>query len=68
MREEKHVWVKICPRCLSLKIKKLGALSGDMTGSIGLLPWKYECCECGWVGRFVLEKETFVSKDVSRSS
>lgn len=40
-----------CPVCGSVKIKMQGSLSG------WLLPPKYACGECGYVGQIVLELE-----------
>ncbi len=61
----KSVWTRICPNCLSPRIRKVSSMSGDMAGSIGWLPWKYECPDCGWTGRLILEKETSVPTDIS---
>jgi hypothetical protein len=57
-KKGRTVWIQVCPECLSPRIQRLGALTGDMIGSIGWLPWKYKCSDCGWLGRFVIEKET----------
>jgi len=64
MKEKKGkiVRIQVCPKCLSPRLRKVGSLSGDMTGSLGYLPWKYECLDCGWAGRLVVKEEIDVSK------
>jgi hypothetical protein len=49
-----YIEVQICPQCLSSKLRRVGALSGDMTGAMAILPPKYTCQVCGWVGRLVI--------------
>lgn len=55
--------VQVCPQCLSSKVYRLSASSGDMTGAIAILPPKYTCSECGWVGRLVIMRNVEISKD-----
>jgi hypothetical protein len=62
----KIVRVKVCPRCLSPRLRKVGSFSGDMIGSMGYLPWKYGCLDCGWIGRTIVEQEVDLSKLNSR--
>lgn len=54
-KEEKFVDVQICPRCKSPKVRRVGTMSGDMSGHMGLLPVKFECLDCGWRERLVLK-------------
>jgi hypothetical protein len=61
-KKEKIVWVQVCPKCLSPRLRKVGSLSSDMTSSIDYLAWKYECLDCGWTGRLVIEQEIDISK------
>ena len=53
----KVVQIHVCPKCLSSRLRKAGSFGSDMTGSIGYLPWKYECLDCGWTGRLVIKKK-----------
>jgi len=53
-REQKHVDIQICPRCMSHRIHRVGSMIGDMSGHIGLLPPKFECLDCGWRERMVI--------------
>lgn len=53
--EGKFVDLQICPKCKSPKVRKVGTMSGDLWGHMGILPPKLECKECGgWRGRLVL--------------
>jgi hypothetical protein len=53
--EGKFVDLQICPKCKSPKVRKVGTMSGDLWGCMGILPPKFECEECGgWRGRLVL--------------
>jgi len=53
--EGKYVDVQICPKCKSAKVKRVGAMSGDMSGHMAITPVKYECLECGWRERLVIK-------------
>jgi len=53
--EGKSVDLQICPKRKSPKVRKVGTMSGDLWGHMGILPPKLECKECdGWRGRLVL--------------
>jgi len=54
-KEEKFVDVQICPHCKSPRVRRVGTMSGDMSGHMGLLPVKFECLDCGWRERLVLK-------------
>ena len=54
-KEGKLLDIQICPKCKSPKVRRIGTLSGDLWGHMGILPSKYECEECGWRTRLVLE-------------
>ena len=54
-REEKYVDVQICPLCKSPRVHRVGTMSGDMSGHMGLLPLKFECVDCGWRERLVVK-------------
>jgi rubrerythrin len=54
-KEEKFVDIQICPRCKSPKVRRVGTMSGDISGHMGLLPVKFECPDCGWRERLVLK-------------
>ncbi|TET19276.1 hypothetical protein E3J74_06855 [Candidatus Bathyarchaeota archaeon] len=54
-REEKYVDVQICPHCKSPRVRRVGTMSGDMSGHMGLLPLKFECLDCGWRERLVVK-------------
>lgn len=36
------------------KIRRVGSMSGDISGYIGWLPPKFECLNCGWRERLVV--------------
>ena len=61
--KRRYVEVQVCPRCLSPKICRLGASSGDLTGALAILPPKYACLECGWGGRLVIMGDVEISDD-----
>ena len=54
-KEQKYVDVQICPHCKSPRIRRVGTMSGDMSGHLGLLPVKFECLDCGWRERLVVK-------------
>ena len=53
-KEGKYVDIQICPRCKSPKIRRVGTMTGDVLGHMGILSQKFECKECGWRARLVL--------------
>ncbi|MEM3641489.1 MAG: hypothetical protein QXH37_06175 [Candidatus Bathyarchaeia archaeon] len=54
-KEGKFVEVQICPNCKSPKVRRVGTMSGDLWGHMGILPPKFECEECEWRARLVLK-------------
>ena len=54
-KEQKYVDVQICPQCKSPRICRVGTMSGDTSGHLGLLPVKFECLDCGWQERLVVK-------------
>ena len=54
-KDKKHVDVQICPHCKSSRVRRVGTMSGDMSGHMGLTPPKFECLDCGWRERMVVE-------------
>jgi len=54
-KKGKYVDIQICPRCKSPKVRRVGTLSGDMSGHMGITPVKFECLDCGWRERLVLK-------------
>jgi len=54
-KEGKFVDVQICPRCKSAKVRRVGSMSGDMSGHMAVTPVKYECLDCGWRERLVIK-------------
>jgi len=54
-KEGKYVDVQVCPRCKSAKVRRVGAMSGDMLGHMAITPVKYECLDCGWRERLVIK-------------
>ena len=54
-KEQKYVDVQICPHCKSPRIRRVGTMSGDMSGHMGLTPVKFECLDCGWRERLVVK-------------
>jgi len=54
-KEGRYVDVQICPRCKSAKVRRVGSMSGDMSGHMAITPVKYECLDCGWRERLVIK-------------
>jgi len=54
-KERTYVDVQICPHCKSPRVRRVGAVSGDMSGHLGMTPVKFECLSCGWRERLVLK-------------
>jgi Zn ribbon nucleic-acid-binding protein len=54
-KEKKYVDIQVCPKCKSPLVCRVGSMTGDMSGHMGLTPPKYECRECGWRERRVLK-------------
>jgi len=54
-KEGKYVEVQVCPRCKSAKVRRVGSMSGDMSGHMAITPVKYECLDCGWRERLVIK-------------
>jgi RNase P subunit RPR2 len=54
-KEKKFVDVQVCPNCKSPLVRRVGSMTGDMSGHMGWTPPKYECRECGWRERLVLK-------------
>ena len=50
-KKGKFVDVAVCPMCKSINLRRIESSKGDMTGHLGWLPVKYECLDCGWIGR-----------------
>ena len=50
-KKEKYCDVAVCPRCKSINLRRVEAMTGDMSGHLGWLPVIYECLDCGWRGR-----------------
>lgn len=53
-KEGKLVEIQVCPKCKSPKIRRVKTMSGDLWGNMGILPAKFECRECGWQARLIL--------------
>jgi hypothetical protein len=54
-KEGKYVDVQICPRCKSARVRRVGTMSGDVSGHMAITPVKYECLDCGWRERLVIK-------------
>jgi predicted RNA-binding Zn-ribbon protein involved in translation (DUF1610 family) len=54
-KEGKTVEVQVCPKCKSLKVRRVKTMEGDMSSHLGWLPPKFECEDCGWHERLVLK-------------
>jgi hypothetical protein len=54
-KEKKYVDIQVCPKCKSPLVRRVGSMTGDMSGHMGLTPPKYECKESGWKERLVLK-------------
>ena len=54
-KERKYVDVQVCPKCKGPLVRRVGSMTGDISGHMGLTPPKFECTECGWRERLVLK-------------
>jgi len=54
-KERKYVDIQVCPKCKGPLVRRVGSMTGDMSGHMGLTPTKFECKECGWRERLVLK-------------
>ena len=54
-KKGKLVDIQICPECKSPKVRRVGAMTGDMLGHMAITPVGYECLDCWWSGRLVLK-------------
>ena len=54
-KEKKYVDIQVCPKCKGPSVRRVGSMTGDMSGHMGLTPPKYECRVCGWRERLVLK-------------
>lgn len=54
-KERKYVDIQVCPKCKGPLVRRVGSMTGDMSGHMGLTPPKYECRECGWRERTVVK-------------
>lgn len=61
--ENREVKIQVCPRCRSRQIQRLGSLEGDMMGAIGLLPPRFQCLDCGWIGTLVVKEIVLLQKN-----
>ncbi len=52
-KEKKYVDIQVCPKCKSPLIYRVDSL-GDMWAHIGITPPNYQCRECGWRQKIVL--------------
>ena len=50
-QREKFVDIQVCPKCKSVRLRRVRGMMGDVTGHMGWLPVIYECLDCGWRGR-----------------
>lgn len=50
-KKGKFIDIALCPRCKSINLRRVGSSKGDTSGHLGWLPVKYECLDCGWIGR-----------------
>jgi len=53
--KEKYMDIQVCPKCKSARVKRVGALKGDMSSHLAVTPIKYECLDCGWRERLVIK-------------
>jgi hypothetical protein len=50
-KKGKFVDVQLCPHCKSTRVRRVGSMSGDMSGQTAMTMPKFECLDCGWRGR-----------------
>ena len=53
-KEGKYVDVRVCPRCKSTGIRRVGSMQGDMSGQVAWTLPKFECLDCSWRGRHTI--------------
>jgi hypothetical protein len=54
-KEGKTVEVQVCPKCKSLRVRRVKMMEGDVMSHLGWLPPKFECEDCGWRARLILK-------------
>src|SRR5512139_2369005 len=54
-KEKKYVDIQVCPKCKSPLVRRVSAMTGDMSAHMGFTSPKYECPECGWRERTILK-------------
>jgi hypothetical protein len=50
----KFIDIQLCPHCKSVRIRRVGSMSGDMSGQMAMTLPKFECLDCGWRGRLTI--------------
>lgn len=53
-KQGKKLDIQICPKCGSPRVIRVGTMSGDLWGHMGIISPKFICLDCGWSNRFVL--------------
>ncbi|HZW55200.1 MAG TPA: hypothetical protein VFF30_02835 [Nitrososphaerales archaeon] len=53
-KQGKFLAVQICPQCKSARLRRVGSMSGDMSGQMDMTNPKFECLDCGWRGRIAI--------------
>jgi len=54
-KDKKYVDIQICPSCKSPRVRRVGTMSGDISGHMGWTPPKFECLDCGWRERTIVK-------------
>lgn len=53
-KKGKYVDVRVCPRCKSTRLARVGSMQGDTSGQMAMTPPKFECLDCSWKGRLTI--------------
>ena len=48
---------KYCPNCGKIGIARQSSKTGGVLSHMGIVPQRYQCLKCGWIGPFYLNKE-----------
>ena len=53
-KQGKRLDIQVCPKCKSPRVRRAQTNETDLFGHMGALPPKFQCDECGWQARLVL--------------
>lgn len=69
-KQGKYVDVRVCPRCKSASLQRVGSIEGDASGHMAMTLPKYKCLDCGWRGRLTIyaTNRPLTSKQISTAT